>query len=249
MNASPLHFFEVFKQAVMFSPSNDWKCKQLQSFRVMRKNAGAMLQDSNLGATICDRTKPYFWSKAWHLAKYNPNKVVWEYPLLVISEKSFGVERPFDAVGKRTYDYQIAVVDRYTENCEKGRCEGCDGRTVDEIYIDTERLLFGALRFLSNSRYATVDGEEGVWNMEYLQYLSEEGEIGTYAEGKDFGGLIASANQQISGYRVIIEAAKVYGTAVNIKAGFKYCEDTCYDFAGLPEFTSLAVEAGCKNCG
>lgn len=73
------NFYNLLKQAVMFSPAGAGKCSQLQTFRVLEQGAGRLLQSENFGATVCDREKPFFWSRAWHNAKYNPNKVIFDF--------------------------------------------------------------------------------------------------------------------------------------------------------------------------
>jgi len=64
MSATVNDLYTALKQAVMFSPQyvqpdsgqgKVWKCRQLQTFRVMQKERGAELISPNLGATICDK--------------------------------------------------------------------------------------------------------------------------------------------------------------------------------------------------
>lgn len=257
MNASLSDFYAAMKQAVMFSPQyvvpdsgngKAWKCRQLQTFRVMQKERGSELASPNLGATICDKGKPFFWSRKWHQDKYNPNNITFEYPALLLTELSINSENSFSQSSKRCYSFQVAVVDQQTDDCTTCACESCEKRTVNEIFSDTENLLFSCLHYVSKIRQATLQpsGEEGFWNTDYLAALKEAGTINGYNPGADWGGLLNK--QQVSGYRIAIDAQKIYGTAVNISVCFHNCEATQYNF-NLPDFGVLSAESGCRTCG
>lgn len=259
MSASLNDFYNALKQSVMFSPQyvqpdsgngKVWRCRQLQTWRVMSKERGAELASPNLGATICDKGKPFFWSREWHENKYNPNNITFKYPALLLTELSFSTERAFQQNTKRCYSYQLAVVDIQTEDCKTCVCESCEKRTINEIYSDTEALLFSTLYYLSKVKYATLEpgGETGYWNTDYLAHLKENGNISEFHPGADWGGLLNS--QQATSYRVAIQAmlSPVYGTAINFTACFHNCEATELNF-NLPDFGILAAESGCKTCG
>lgn len=257
MNATQTDLYNACKQAVMFSPQyvapdsgngKVWKCRQLQTWRLMSKDRGAELASPNLGATICDKGKPFFWSLEWHENKYNPNNISFKYLALVLTELSFSTERAFQKSTKRCYNYQLAVVDQLADDCKTCACESCEKRTINEINEDTERLLFYALHYISEVRSAVIEpsGETVFQNIKYLQALKDRGDISDFSPGADWGGLLNS--QQVSGYRIAVESNKIYGTAVNFTACFSNCEATEPNF-NLPDFGVLASEAGCKNCG
>lgn len=259
MSATITDFYNALKQAVMFSPQyvvpdsgngKVWKCRQLQTWRVMSKERGAELAAPNLGATTCDKGKPFFWSRKWHESKYNPNGITFEYPALLLTELSFSTERPFQKQTKRCYSYQLAVVDQMSDDCKTCACESCEKRTINEIHADTEALLFSALYYLSNVKAATLEPSgETVWaNVDYLQALKDAGSISDFHPGADWGGLLNSDNKGVSAYRIAIEATKHFGTAVNFTACFQNCEATEQNF-NLPDFGVLASEAGCQTCG
>ena len=132
-----------------------WKCRQLQTFRVMQKERGAELISANLGATICDKGKQFFWSRKWHESGYG-DPITFTYPALLLTELSFSTERPFQKQTKRCYNYQIAVVDQQSDDCKTCACESCEKRTVNEIFADTEALLFDALYYLSGVKGASL---------------------------------------------------------------------------------------------
>lgn len=224
------------------------KCRQLQTWRALTKERGAELIAPNLGATICDKGKPYFWSRKWHESKYSANNILFEYPALLLTELSISSEKAFQKSSKRCYNFQLAVVDLQTTDCKNCGCDSCESRTIAEIWADTENLLFSTLYYLSKIRQATLSpgGETGFWNTDYLEALKSAGSISDFAPSADWGGLLNSQN--VSGYRISIEANKTYGTAVNFTACFQNCEATEYNF-NLPDFGVLAQEAGCQTCG
>ena len=258
MSATVTDLYTALKQAVMFSPQHVqpdsgngkvWKCRQLQTFRVMQKERGAELTSPNLGATPCDKGKPFFWSRKWHESGYG-DPITFNYPALLLTELSISPEATFQKKTKRCYTYQLAVVDQYTEDCKTCACESCEKRTVNEIFSDTESLLFDVLYYLSNIREATMQpgGETGFWNTAYLDYLQENGRISSYTTGADWGGMLNTWNKGASAFRVSVEANKIYGTAINFTACFQNCEAAEYNF-NVPDFRLMASEAGCKNCG
>lgn len=227
-----------------------WKCRQLQTFRVLSKGYAAEIKSANFGATILDKGRPFFWSRQWHQNKYNPNNITWEYPALTLGslEDSINVERPFQQSTKRCYSFQLAVADKLITDCATCPAESCGNRTINEIYQDTETLLFYVLYYLSNVKEATLDpgGETGFWNTDYLLSLQDNGTINSFSTGKDWGGLL---NQKAgAAYRLAIEAEKIYITAINFQACFQNCEATEPNF-NLPDFGVLARESGCKTCG
>ena len=260
MNATQTDFYNALKQAVMFSPQyvqpdsgqgKVWKCRQLQTFRVMQKERGAELVSPNLGATICDKNKPFFWSRKWHESGYG-DPITFNYPALLLTELSFSTERPFQKQTKRCYNYQIAVVDVQSDDCKTCACESCEKRTVNEIFTDTESLLFDALFYLTGVRGATLEpsGETGFWNTAYLDYLKEIGGISDYTPGQDWGGgILAPVNKDVTAYRIAMAGTtNIHGTALNFTACFQNCEATEPNF-NLPDFGVLARESGCKTCG
>lgn len=226
------------------------KCRQLQTWRVLTKNYASEIKSSNFGATVLDKGKPFFWSRKWHESKYNPNSITWEFPALTLAftQDAIAIERAFQKQTKRCYNFQLAVVDQMATDCATCPADSCERRSVNEIYTDTESLLFDALYYLSKVRGATLEpsGETGFWNTDYLQALKDAGTISDFALGADFGGTLNKQGQ--SAYRLAIEAEKIYGTAFEFQACFANCEATEFNF-NLPDFGVLAAESGCQTCG
>ncbi len=243
-------FFTALKQAVMFSPKADMKCKQLQALRVSPREYGMELASENIGATICDKDKPFFWSRLWEQKKYNPNQVVWEFPLLFVSELSINTKHAMLNSAERTYVFQVTVLDKYSEDCDKGKCQGCEGRTVNEIFYDTETLLHSVVRYLSTITEAETDrGVSGFFGRDYLAWLIDRGMIGDYTPGMDWGGIMATENKNAVSYRTAIESLRVYGTAIDLTVTVKGCEEPTFDFSTCPDIVVIGHESGCKDCG
>lgn len=243
-------FFLTLKQAVMFSPKGTGKCKQLQTLRVSPREYGQELASDNLGATICDKDKPYFWSRLWEQKKFNPNQISWEFPLLFVSELSINTKNAMSNASGRTYSFQVAVLDKYSEDCDKGKCQGCEGRTVNEIFYDTETLLHGVVRYLATVTEATTSaGTSGFWGRGYLDWLTTGGQIGGYTPGMDWGGIMAVENKGAVSYRTSVESLRVYGTAIDLSVTVKGCTEPTFDFSNCPDPVLIAQEAGCNDCG
>jgi hypothetical protein len=250
MNATKTDFFNALKGAVMFSPANEMKCRQLQTFRVLEQGGGAQLAASNFGATICDKSKPYFWSRAWHNAKYSPT-ISFEFPVLAIIEKTYTVDKPISRFNSRCYEFNISVLDKYTADCEKMKCSGCNGRTINEIYEDTETLLFSALGYLRDVVEATLSpgDEQGYYHTGMLAQMVTDGTINEYAAGKGFGNQLENNLKNAQAYKTAIGVEALYGNAITVQICFQNCETTEYNFESLPDFGVLAQEAGCQTCG
>ena len=213
--------YRAFKEAAMYSPAADLKCRQLQAFRVLER--GGLLSAENLGATICDLPKNWFWSRVWEASRVK-TKVTFEFPLLLVIERGWTASNPMQGKGKQCTTYNITVLDKYTEGCEKGNCSGCEGRTVNDIYQDTEYLLFQAIAYLSGMKFITVDGETYSIHKDELAAHIDSGAITDYTDGKGWGMIVANDTKQGEGYRTSIEAEKLFGTSINLTI----CNDHCY---------------------
>lgn len=250
MTATKLDFFNALKQAVIFSPQCAERCKQLQTFRVIETGGGALINSANFGATVCDKDKPFFWSRRWHERKYSAQKVDFEFPALSIVETSYTVDQPLNASNKRCYEFNIAVLDKYAADCEKMKCTGCTGRTINEVYEDTENLLFQALAFVGGFMGATLTpGGEGFYHEGLLNAWKQAGFIQDFVPGKRWGSKIAQNVKDATAYKVSLDSAKMYGNAINITVCFDTCENTEYRFENAEEFALLSKSAGCQNCG
>ncbi len=248
MNATKRDIYRAFEHAVKFSPACDDKCRQLQTFRVLEQGGGGQLTAANFGATFCDRNKPYFWSRAWHNSGYK-EKIMFDFPVLSIIETNYNIERPLDFRGARCYDFNISVLDKYTADCEKGKCSGCNGRTINEIYEHTETLLFASLQFLSGLIEATLpDGTTGIFNRAMLDAWKAAGYISDYDQGATIGDTLTARTKNASAYKASIPAEGLYGNSISLTMCLTPCEETQYNFNN-PDFVDISRVSGCTNCG
>lgn len=249
--ATKRDFLEALKQAVMFSPpSTDGKCQQLQTFKVLENGGGGLIRASNFGGTICDKGKPFFWSRVWHENGYNPNSIQFDFPVLMAVETNYQVDKPFAKRNTRSYQFNISVMDKYVETKGVKGCEGCNGRTVNEIYEDTERLLFQALHFISKVTYVTFpNGSAGHYNRDMLDAWVALGYIGSYDATTSFGNQLENKTKSASAYKAAIPAEGLYGNSITFTIETNECEETVYNFGRLKDFGVLSHEAGCTTCG
>ena len=157
------NYYEALRDSVRFYPnySEGLKCLQPQTFSVIESKSNMSME--NLGRTPCDRGKPYFFSRLWKNLKYNPSAVKFQFPLVSAMEISSQVSDLFTRNGVQCYRIELMVSDNYSENCEKGKCAGCDGRSGNEIFRDTEIILNNVLDYLINCNVVRYDGNDRVF--------------------------------------------------------------------------------------
>ena len=79
-------FYEAIKKIVRTYPTMQLKCWQPQTFAVLPEASD--LNSPNLGKVICDKNRPYFYSKLWESKGFTPNTIEFEFPLVVIYEEN-----------------------------------------------------------------------------------------------------------------------------------------------------------------
>ena len=252
MNLSLRDIFQIGKNAVQLFPANpESPCLQLQAFRVLTRGGGSTeIGTDNLGAVPTDKDNPFFWSRKWHNNGYKPGALTFDYPILTMFE-TFGetVTTPFVKPFGRTYTIELAVFDTYQEDCVDGKYKGCKARTINDIYLDTGTLLDTALQYFGGMVEATVDG--GAAKMYYKPWLESSlaaGVITTYNIAGMLGNQLYSQNKAVRFSRVDRFATqKIFGTKCQIVFTTNNCETIDYNLE-LPDFGSVAFEAGCTNC-
>lgn len=242
--------YSAFRDAVRYYPAQDTTCKRLQTWRVFQQSLGVEVSTPNLGATICDKDKQYFWSRDWHEKKYNPNGITWKFPLLFAFETEGAMIGPFGFGGetKMVYTLQVGVLDVLIDTPDGRKCVGCQSRTVNEIYADTESLLLSALHFVSNVNQTGIDGVD-VWaNSDLVSQGEASGALNV--TGKTSISILDASqkyNQEAPFFRIERSAEKMYGTAINIRVAASVCPTVDWNFTET-DFGILAQEAGCKTC-
>jgi len=240
-------FYNALKNAVIFSPACSDKCRQLQTFRVLEQGGGAAMKAENFGATVCDKDKPFFWSRAWHNNKYK-GAPTWEFPALVVIERSYTVDRPFAAMNTRKFEFNISVLDKFSVGTDKTVCTGCAGRTINEIYEDTEALLFQALSLIGKTRLYEINGEISLYTPEMVQAMQDAGMIRSITESQGWGSLQAQGVKEQGGYKAAIPQENLYGNSINLVVDMKYCDETVWNFDGIENMPVMLSQA-CKTCG
>lgn len=244
-------FFQALKESVMFSQSiRPGQCGKLQAFKVLEQGAGGLIRSENLGGTICDKGKPYFWSRRWHESSYNPNQILFDFPILCVVETGYTVDRPFDRNNRRTYQFNISVLDKYVQTKGPDGCTGCDGRTINEIYEDTEAMLFQALSFVSRYKEAEINpsGETGFFNINLLDAWKQQGSISGYNLITAPGDLLVAKITDGNAYKAAISAEGLFGNAINLNIGFQACQTEEFTYNSIKDFGTLSHEAGCTGC-
>jgi hypothetical protein len=246
MSISKIDFYNALKSAVMFSPGEG--CNQLQTFKVLEQSGGAKLVSENFGATRCDKDKPYFWSRKWHNQKYagDPD---WAFPALIVVERSFVSDHPFRQSQNTAYQFNISVMDRLHVGNNKMGCTGCEGRTINEIYEDTERLLFQTLQFIGGTIEASIDGVEGLYNKDMLEAMVANGDLSAYVPGKFWGSLVSENIKGTEGYKSAIYQEQIFGNSINISLPFKICDKPDWNFGAAGSLPVFLPDTGCKTCG
>lgn len=235
-------YFAAFRDAARFHrPASTLKCERINAFRVFQQSMAAEMSTPTLGATICDKGKPYFFSRAWEEKQFNPNAIAFDFPLLFIFEteataKMTAVE---DGVVIVSHRLQVGVVDVYAEpKATSTYCAGCEGRTVNEIYRSTEQLLYYALKFVANvGTSVRLDG---------LKYITHRSACDACDDFEPLHLLNDTTLEPV--VRIERPAERIYGTATFIRATAKHCltsDDVAFD---VKDFGTLSHEAGCSTC-
>lgn len=221
MNITLEHFYALLRESVRQSVRNDLPCLQLQSFRVLAESFGSEIGIDTLGATPCDKDRPYFWSRKWDALNNKADKITFDWPLLYVFETSGVRTNPFGARDKVNATLEIGVLDIVQDDCAKGRCSGCPGRTSHEIYRDTQGLLSGAMRYVGGAVWASVDGgSAGLYNEATLR--EAYGAAG-YEIVNHWGSTLENTAKNIAQFRVDYPAKRILGTAITVTLPFIDC--------------------------
>ena len=252
MNLSLRDIFQIGKNVIQLFPANpESPCLQLQAFRVLTRGGGATeIGTENLGAVPTDKDSPFFWSRKWHNSGYSPNALTFDYPILTMFETvGETTTTPFVKPFGRTYTIELNVMDKYADACVDGAYSGCKARTINDIYLDTGILLDSVLQYLGGMVEAVVDG--GAAKMYYGPWLESAlalGAVSSYTITGILGNQLNPQNKQVRFSRVDRFATqKIFGTKCQIVFTTNNCETIDYDLE-LPDFGSVAFEAGCRNC-
>ncbi len=209
------NIYAALKEAVRYYPTNTDTCKQPQTFAVLSQVSD--LSTPNLGKTICDKNKPYFFSRLWENKKYNPSDLSFQWPAIVVYEENMEVKDSFSRDASICYNVTISVLDVFDKDCDKLKCTGCKGRTQNEVFQDTEDILFNVMRYLTE--LVITEDSELVHNT--LAASVNEGQTAHYLKSLRQNNAAATTALRFIGQ----SAANLYGNSIRLKFCFSRCVD------------------------
>lgn len=248
MNISLEDFYGALKKCAEYWPETDSPCLRLKGFKVLQHDGFTELTPDNMGATVCDDGKPYFYSAEWAKAGKPTNRIVGSLPVLTAFERQGQYGAPFDLQIKRTYQIVLTVWDKYTEK-KDGKCVGPESRVVNEIFRDTEQMLIWVLKYAGKLVLATTDTvpTPTLYNQDWLDQAKARGYITTYEVNGSLKNTLQPQGKVFNFYRQESSTNFLYGTSVVVELRADACRTICWDFTEK-NYRSLAHEVGCKNC-
>lgn len=241
-------FYSLLRDAARSSPPvENAPCLQLQAFRALAFEDATEITAPNFGATVCDRERPYYWSRAWAASGYDETQIQAEFPVLAAFERTGVRKNAFNPQHTTVSEIEIAVIDRYdTEGCESGNCKGCAGRTRMEIFRDTRYLLSYVLNYIGGAVFADIDNiGKGLFHQATLEQLFATNEIGLFSVISDFGATMAGANLETRLFNVEFAAARYWGTGVVINAKTFDCQPLA-PVVMLPDTSGIVSKTCCQ---
>lgn len=247
-NLTILDFYRVCRNGVRLFPVTIpvKKCLQLQTWRVLQRDPRLMLEigTNTLGAVPTDKDTPFFWSRQWEDKKFDPGALGYAYPLMTAFELVNEVGNVFDGNISREYTVELSVLDTFLpEACKTPKPNSCDGRPINQIFLDTEFMLDSMLRYIGGTVIGTANGEptNKVYNIEYLKAMA------SHNVALDIGATWRAKNQKIQFTRVEYVAKNIYGTKCRFKFVADKCPTTSFNTA-IADPALIGFEAGCLNC-
>lgn len=244
-------FYRVLKNAVRLFPATSpvKRCLQPQSFRVLARDprSNAEIGTDTLGASPTDKTLPFFWSREWELKKSSPGALSFGFPLVtafeIVNQTNGDI---FRGKASRTYTVEIACLDVFKpEACNQPNPDSCDGRPINQIYLDTERILDGVLRYVGGTVVAVTDADpvEKIYNEQFL-IANFPGQHNVRVR---LGDVWAGKNTSMQFTRVEYPTRNIFGT----KTRFVFHVDSCPETVFNSTVTNpglIGFEAGCTDC-
>lgn len=211
-------FLGLLKESVRYSPtitigSNEI---QMQTFGVLR--SPAELVSESLEKTPFDKDKNYFFSRKWEAFNHNPNRIVFDYPILVAYDVNPRLQNVFSGKGRKLTTFRIDCM--YPNFIKAGPeiKKQCKNLLIPEIYVLADAFLQYVINYVKNAVYATTttgaDTTDPAWhNLSRLQYLLANGDIDSYdivlSETSAYQRRMKENNEQVSGRYVDDESKDV----------------------------------------
>lgn len=252
MNLTISDFYRICRNAVRLFPASSpaQRCKQLQTFRVLQRDPRQNLEvgTDTLGAVPTDKDSPFFWSRKWELSKYKIDQLSYEYPVFlafeIVNETTSDI---FVGKASRTYTIELSVLDVYTPDlCKQpSTSRPCDGRPINQIFLDTELLLDSVLVYIGGTVIATTTSDPipKIYNKQILQSMFPNNHNITL----DLGTIWKSRNPKMTFSRVEYPVKFLFGTKTRFQFVVDNCETITFNNT-VAEIGTIGFEAGCSNC-
>lgn len=169
-------FYGILRDAVKFYPHVE-KWRRPQTFGVI--DSFAQLTNDNLGKTIADKGKNYFFSRRWAAQNYNPSKVSYDFPGLFVIELGAGVEEPFAREPKSVDTFQLLFASRLQKQ-QDGTVQGYRSPVViQDLMREVEEMRLNVFWYLRHVTAYDLDGQKKWMLPEMVDYLVAEGDVTT----------------------------------------------------------------------
>lgn len=218
--------FRALKIASIYWPYTGELRDQIQSYAVI--NNFDQLNDEFMSQYAEKKSTDLFFSRKWAELQYNASEIVMTAPYLVVFEDddSILVENPMNPPrSKVKYELELYVLDHFQEIDPEATSKDqvVDFRTVQEIYIATEKIMRDLFYFLSRSIvFAKVDGASvnSIATIGLLQHQKDQNVISSYTidyqETNRWQEMLMESNPEISMSRVSISALELHGVVSSL---------------------------------
>jgi len=247
-----IDYIQLFNDAVRYyNAAGRAKWEIPQTFALL--NIITDLQAPNLGKYICDKNKPFFYSKKWEYYKHNPSKLGFDMPVVLMFENAGDYKKPFQRQSETTHTFDLFVMDRHSaEDCRKTNCPEGLSRSIYEIYHDTEQIMYNVLSYFGNLVVINHPTKgTTLKNREHFAYLQANniGDWNTWVidEPATLRALkdLRDNNMNRAFHRVEpFINADWFGTKITVRFTVPNCRDFEPDFESAPHFGSIWD----KNC-
>lgn len=250
MNLSIADFYRICRNGVRLFPAESpvKTCAQLQTFRVLQRDPrmNAEIGTETLGAVPNDKNLPFFWSREWIQSKSAAGALSYKYPLMTAFEMSNEATGIMAGQISRKYSIELAVLDTFKPEPKSSKISLCDGRPINQIFLDTELMLDSILNYIGGTVIATTIDEpvEMVYNIDTLlaTYAANE-----FSVKQEIGKVWMSENKTMSFTRVEFPTKQIFGTKTRFVFTAKNCPTVSFKTA-TTEFGAIGFESGCTDC-
>lgn len=238
-----IDYIKLINNAVRFYPVEEGKpWLTPQTFAVL--DSLTSLQAPNLGKYICDKNRPFFYSRKWEQHRYHPSKLSFTLPAVFLFENAADYKNLFTAKTETTYNFDIVVLDRHSaDDCKKINCAEGVSRTIYEIYSDTEQILYNVLGYLNDVVVVTLtDGTVTIRNAAHNIWLND----GAIINEKETATVLSDLRQnnvQRAFHRMEpFMNADWFGVRTTFRFTIKNCRNIEYTFRNV---TGEVIDNGC----